>query len=377
MKGIWKSVCAVLCVGIIGLGTACASGEKPNTEGTEVKGNLTLMMPRGDVYPYIDMAKDYLEADGGADVRSFAIGTKSPCQGIKIEWEYDGEDTVTGYTLTYATEADYSDGITVELDGEEDSYTFYNLYKATTYYCLIEANFGAPKGCVAEGSFQTTDLGPRVMKIDGIYNTRDLGGYMTDGGVRTKQGLIYRGGSLRPADIYKSDLTEEGQAYMCDVLGIKTDLDIRGMNAESGNLTTSPIPAAELKYVTLGGYADAFRLTENFRQAFSILADKNNYPMYVHCTGGADRTGTLSFLFNALLGVSETELIQDYEFTTFSLYGERNSKAGTTYGDMFQEFLTKLKAYEGETLKQKTENYLLSIGVTQEEINSIRTIMLG
>ena len=98
---------------------------------------------------------------------------------------------------------------------------------------------------------------------------------------------------------------------------------------------------------------------------------------YLEAGGGADRTGTLSFLFNALLGVSETELIQDYEFTTFSLYGERNSRAGTTYGDMFQEFLTKLKAHEGETLKQKTENYLLSIGVTQEEINSIRTIMLG
>ena len=44
---------------------------------------------------------------------------------------------------------------------------------------------------------------------------------------------------------------------------------------------------------------------------------------------------------------------------------------------MFQEFLTKLKAYEGETLKEKTENYMFSIGVTQAEIDSIRAIMLG
>jgi hypothetical protein len=117
-------------------------------------------------------------------------------------------------------------------------------------------------------------------------------------------------------------------------------------------------------------------LTENFRQVFSLMADKANYPMYVHCTGGADRTGTVIFLVNALLGVSEADLIKDFEFTSFSKYGERNSAAGTQYGDMFQEFLAKLKTYEGETLAEKTASYMLSIGVTEAEIESIRSIML-
>jgi hypothetical protein len=72
--------------------------------------------------------------------------------------------------------------------------------------------------------------------------------------------------------------------------------------------------------------------------------------------------------------VDETALIQDYELTSFSIYGKRDSN-GSTYD--FKPFLTKLKKYEGETLAQKTENYMLSIGVTETEIYNIRAIMLG
>lgn len=375
MRKILKGIYVAACISAIGLGTACATNTQSTTEETNMESSITLSVSRDDKYPYVDEAREYLSTFG-ADVHNYVFGKASPCQAIEISWKYEGEP-IEGYTVTYATKSDYSDGITVQVDKEREKCLLYNLYKATTYYYCVEATLVGGGNCKAEGTFKTTDIGPRVMEIDGIYNVRDVGGYKTDSGARTKQGLFYRGGSLRPADIFKSDLTEEGQAYMSDVLGIKSDFDIRGMGAESGNLTTSPIPGAQLKYVALDGYMGAFRIKEHFRQAFSFLADKDNYPVYVHCTGGADRTGTLVFLYNALLGVSEGELIQDYEFTSFSVYGERNSKAGTTYGDMFQEFLTTLKSYEGETLKEKTESYLLEIGVTAAEIASIRSIMLG
>ena len=72
--------------------------------------------------------------------------------------------------------------------------------------------------------------------------------------------------------------------------------------------------------------------------------------------------------------MSETELIQDYEFTTFSIFGERNYH-GVVYD--FKPFVDRLKTYPGNTLSEKTENYLLSIGVTKEEIDDIRQIMLA
>ena len=40
------------------------------------------------------------------------------------------------------------------------------------------------------------------------------------------------------------------------------------------------------------------------------------------------------------------------------------------------DFVALLKQYEGDTIQQKTENFLLSVGITMEEIESIRQIML-
>ena len=84
------------------------------------------------------------------------------------------------------------------------------------------------------------------------------------------------------------------------------------------------------------------------------------------------------FLVNALLGVPEELLIQDFEFTSFSKWGIRShlEEGEEGYGAAFRQFLAKLKTYEGETLAEKTENYMLTIGVTQTEIESIRAIML-
>lgn len=64
-------------------------------------------------------------------------------------------------------------------------------------------------------------------------------------------------------------------------------------------------------------------------------------------------------------------------FTNFSKWGIRSHLSGEEeYGSAFQEFLSELKSYKGETLSKKTENYMLSIGVTKKEIDSIRAIMI-
>ena len=81
-------------------------------------------------------------------------------------------------------------------------------------------------------------------------------------------------------------------------------------------------------------------------------------------------------MLNALLGVDEETLIKDYEFTSFSIYHMRNTKEGE-YASFFTEFRGKLEAFEGSTLQEKVENYLLSIGVTENEIYNIKAIMTG
>ena len=111
-----------------------------------------------------------------------------------------------------------------------------------------------------------------------------------------------------------------------------------------------------------------WRRIRRVRALFADLADPNNYPMYLHCTYGRDRTGTICYLLEALLGVSDTDLRREYELTTFAY--------GSVASEDFAAFVTGIDVMEGSTTQEKVENYLLSIGVTPEEIESIRSIFL-
>ena len=335
--------------------------------------SLRILAPQGEVFPYVDQAKDYLLQTRGDDVAFYCDGTGSlpnPYLPVVVEWVCDIETTAR-FQVEYATRPDFLDALVLVTDSEKVE--LYNLFKGTEYFVRVTAYDRDDKVIsVAESSFQTTDLGPRVMNVDGIHNVRDVGGYTTATGKRTVQGLLFRGGTLTPADVYESNLTDDGKAYMRSVLGIKTDLDLRGAKeAQNGQ---SPIPNAKLYNFGLNGYSEM--LIPKLKEVFSALADKNSYPAYVHCTGGADRTGTIVFLINALLGVDEKLLVQDYEFTSFSLYAMRNSKR-PPYGPMFQDFLAKVKSFDGDTLQEQTKNCLLSLGITIEEIESLQAIMLG
>ena len=378
MGRIKKKVYAVVAA-LLALATfsSCGIGGKGNDVAGSIREEtvmLTITEARNPVVPYIPAVKKYLEAGASANVSDYG-GAENQYRAVKISWQCDS-DKVAYYTVEYATKADYTDAL-CERVTENTSLELFNLYKATIYYVRVTA-YGTNDEVFAraESTLETTDVGPRFMKVDGIYNVRDLGGYITQDGNRTVQGILYRGGSLTPADIYPHNLTNAGKAYMSDVMGIKTEIDFRSI-AESGGHVESPIPGANLVYITIGGYADAFGgYAQGYKEFFSALAVKENYPIYMHCTGGADRTGTASFLLNALLGVSELECVQDYELTTFSIYSARNTKRGP-YAKYYQDFREKLDTYTGDTLQEKVETYLLEIGLTQTEIDNIQAIMCG
>nr|MCQ2450295.1 tyrosine-protein phosphatase [Clostridia bacterium] len=322
--------------------------------------------PSGIVYPYADICKDFITTPG-AQVKYYYANIGEAAKPIMIEWETASE-SYTSFTVEYGTKPDYSDAVTVTTN--EKSLGLYNLYKDTAYYVRVTAHGTNGNDFTDETTFRTTDQGPRVMKIDGIYNVRDLGGYTTPNGT-TLQGKIFRGSEMNGS--HNIALTPAGDDYMSNVLGIKTDLDLRNP-ADSGYTYVSPISSANLQYVSIAAYDSAFKQTDLYRQIFSMMSYESNYPFYVHCWGGADRTGTVCFLVNALLGVDEETLVKDYEFTSYAIFGMRDS-TGTEYN--FSGFLEELKSYPGATLAEKTENYMLSIGVTADEIYNIRAIMYG
>ena len=339
---------------------------------------LKILSPTGEVFPYIKPAKRYLQADETANVADYFVEVRNPQIPVKIVWEYDGE-RVEKFLVAYATKGDFSDEIAVETAGDARFVDLYNLYKACAYFVRITAYNGKGEAVEsAEGGFYTTSLGPRVMNFDGICNVRDFGGWTTMDGQTIPQGIAYRGGSPMPLprDPLDTVLTEQGKAYMRDTLGVKTELDLRSPE-ESGIYGEGVIPGVKLLYKTINGYDAAMKEPERYREMFKAFADKGNYPLYYHCTAGSDRTGTVTFLLRMLLGMSEFDAIKDHEFSSFSIYGERNTKTGES-GEWFHLFYDRLQAeYEGKTTQEKVVNYLRKIGVTEEEMDNIKGILLG
>lgn len=237
------------------------------------------------------------------------------------------------------------------------------------YYFQARITFSDGTTQVLSSSFRTA-AAPRLLTIDGIVNVRDLGGWKTTDGYVIRQGLLYRGSEIDGVKVPEYLLTAEGLRQMREELGIRMDLDLR--SASEVGTYTYPL-GSDVTHIL----CDARPYTATFHgpgknavyQIFTALADQSNYPVYMHCTYGMDRAGTISFLLEALLGVSEDDMRREYELST--MY-----HTWVDY-EAYLEMVEELKAdWEGDTLQEKAEAFVLACGVTQEQIRQIRNILL-
>lgn len=240
------------------------------------------------------------------------------------------------------------------------------LKTATRYYYRVNVYLTDGTHNAVQGSFRTAQS-PRILSISGIANVRDVGGWKTVDGKTVRQGLLYRGSELDGAVDGKFKLTDNGKLEMLTVLGIRTEMDLRGpgvgtVDALAANV--KHLDYAAMAYDTV--FTDAGKQVT--RQIFGDLAQPEMYPAYLHCTLGADRTGTVCYLLGALLGVRQEDLVRDYELT--ALYYPSTTR------DNLKVMQYMLDAYPGNTLQEKTENYLLSAGVTEDQLLAIRNIFL-
>ncbi len=275
--------------------------------------------------------------------------------------------TVVETVLEVSENSNFTNSLKYNVDETYGSLKIYNLKTGTKYYYRLNATLSSGTQISQGGSF-TTEASPRILTIDGIRNVRDIGGWKTASGKTIKQGLLFRGTELDGAFEEAYTITEDGIAQMRYELGIKYDLDLRGQTLNTKDMLGNDV---EHNYYNVSMYSGVLNEgnTEAIRKVFSDLANKNNYPMYLHCTYGRDRTGTVCYLLEGLLGVSDYDLRKDYELTM--LYD------GSDRLDEFISFTTLVNTLEGANTQEKIEGYLLSIGVTEQEIANIREIFLG
>ena len=306
--------------------------------------------------------------------------------GEKIDWDHlksTGENNSSPRKVCFRWETDLNESV-LELSETEDfrkpllirtertSAEVGNLKADQKYFWRVN-------GCESYCFF--TDGAPRWIAADGIVNVRDNGGWKTGNGMRIRQGMLFRGSEMEwqsyhdrdPSKEHHLQIAEEGIRVIHEELGVRTDLDLR--LAAQGWLLESPLGKdVDLRVIPLLPY---HQLWEDHQEAaiktiFELLADPEAYPIYYHCWGGSDRAGTVAFLLEALLGVSEEDMILDYEASSMACWGRRMRSSKN-----FSRFEACLVPYAPEgSWQERSEKYLLSCGVSPETLRKIRDILL-
>lgn len=339
-------------------------------------GTVTL----GEVGSNISLLNEKIAAYMAADVSrvlSYGSGTKEASypNAIALSWTLEGTEAEFFRVRVGETE-DLQDAWVMEVT--EPALDLYNCKTGTTYYWSVAAVKGEKEVAVsAVGTFSTADEAPRTIYCDGVANVRDLGGWKTESGQTVNQGLIYRCGRLNENNntVVKARITEKGLKTMA-LLGIRTELDLREVdNNEVGGLTdTSLMSGAQYVQVPMDGTRGQLRISNEAAvvEVFKLLGDESNYPFAIHCSIGTDRTGYVCYLINGLLGVSAEDLDRDYLLSNFASIG-----SSRLLNRVQDDYLNYIQSLPGATLSEKIEGYLLSLGVAQSDIDTVRSMMLG
>lgn len=207
---------------------------------------------------------------------------------------------------------------------------------------------------------------PRMMKLDGVWNVRDCGGWNADNG-KVKFGYLFRGSRLSSASA--SDLTILANA------GIKFELDIRDAGNAAGTVAT--IPDSTYRNVAINSaYAqminsEATAVTTACIAVMESIVD--NKPVYIHCASGADRTGCICAMLEALLGVSDTDIDRDFEMTDFADIEDLTGHVRN--GSSWIGFWSALNSGQSSA-KMNVAKFLKDNGATVALLNSFRVKMI-
>ena len=269
-----------------------------------------------------------------------------------------------------------------------DNYPIYNLLPNTTYYYKVTHVLSDGSLIEAKsGSFTTSSETWRLLYIDGTQNVRDLGGWTGLNGKKVKYGKIIRGAALSDSSGANMIVTGKGRLALGE-LNIQAELNL-------GAIDNATSIAANCAYKKIGYTNYAIAITDEIRRAqfkevlewiVSCLDGTLNVSglyqvqrnIYMHCQGGCDRTGTLSFQLLGLLGVSESDLAKEYELSSFSDVGfgrlRTTTKAVDTYD--YVGMVEALKTYSGDTITDKFVSFALDCGISNDTITNFRNLML-
>ena len=333
---------------------------------------------KGDNTAYDDVDK------GGVDVCEYLNRNdySNDCKNYPINLTWPDNGSFSGAKVKFWSTTDKSDmrEANVTVSGGVASASLENLYRARKYRVQVVS------GTQVSNSYEfTTGDYPRTITMGGVHNVRDCGGFVSSYGVRTTQGLIYRGYYIDDkTNGHGKNYDSEVERVHQEVMKIGIELDVQENSSSSGNYgrTKSCLGGSDYVCKTLVSYENFLKESsyKNLPYIFNLMAHADEKHVYFHCWGGADRTGMLDFFMSAILGVSYTDLIEEFELTT-----QTNNKrchmhnsSSAHFPKFLNAFINEWEGYDPQkTVNENCEKWLLEVaGVAAADIQRFREIML-
>jgi len=171
----------------------------------------------------------------------------------------------------------------------------------------------------------------RFLRLEGVRNARDLGGYRTHDGRTVRWGQVYRTGALGEATARDIEtLQARGIRFVCDLRSGPERVAAPDHWLDGAGIASWGQPAGEvvgdshalLKACLVSAAQTRSVLTEAYRQmpyvqtaalsaVFNHLA-RGDTPLLFHCSAGKDRSGGAAALLLLALGVPREMVIEDY-----------------------------------------------------------------
>ena len=246
----------------------------------------------------------------------------------------------------------------------------------------------------------------RHLELDGAHNVRDLGGYETVDGRRTRWKTFLRSDGmhrLTPGDREKllrygvltvMDLRRSVEVQLAPNVFAGSDRVTyirRNLTGDDWRSDASDAAAGldEAHRMALNYVRSLDTRQDNYREALAALASPGALPAIFHCTAGKDRTGRIAALILGNAGVDEETIVEDYALSAryrFQAYlADPSNQPEVPRGvETWQEYQDIVSPPQTMRLVLKHLNdryggvpsYLRAIGLTDDQIESLRNAAL-
>ncbi len=248
----------------------------------------------------------------------------------------------------------------------------------------------------------------RRLDIEGTYNVRDIGGYLTRKKGRTRWKQFLRSDTL-------SRLTQSGRAALIDY-GLRTVIDLRRPR-EVDEMPNKLAQDDSVTYLHIDFIGDrkvdglryqgtdlAHRRADQYHRQLEIcreevgkilaaMSESGDGAILFHCAGGKDRTGMIAALLLGLADVPEETIVADYALTAhYNIHSYLDLVKGTRYDTGATQDINTWEEYQTEfcppgTMRQLLiyleetfggiEGYVRSTGLTDQQIRQLREKLTG